>query len=59
VPLKNVLNVIVLVNHEVMPLEHVLGVIDLVNHSATPKLWAIVHENGYKRINDEFFLIPL
>jgi hypothetical protein len=43
----------------VMPLKHVLGVIDLVNHSATPKLWAIVHENGYKRINDEFFLIPL
>jgi hypothetical protein len=39
----------------VMPLKHVLGVIDLVNHPETPKLWAIVHENGHKRINDEFF----
>jgi hypothetical protein len=43
----------------VMPLKHVLGVIDLVNHPETQKLWAIVHENGHKRINDEFFLIPL
>jgi hypothetical protein len=43
----------------VMPLKHVLGVIDLVNYSATPKLWAIVHENSYKGINDEFSLIPL
>jgi hypothetical protein len=38
-----------------MPLKHVLGVIDLVNHPETPKLWAIVHENGHKRINDNFF----
>jgi hypothetical protein len=40
----------------VMPLEHILGVMDLVNHPETPKLWAIVHENGHKRKNDEFFL---
>jgi hypothetical protein len=39
----------------VMPLKHVLGVIDLVNHPETPKLCAIVHENGHKCINDEFF----
>jgi hypothetical protein len=32
---------------------------DLVNHSETPKLWAIVHKNGHKRKNDEFFVIPL
>jgi hypothetical protein len=32
----------------VMPLKHVLSVMDLVNHSRTPKLWAIVHENGPK-----------
>jgi hypothetical protein len=43
----------------VMPLKHVLGVIDLVNHPETPKLWAIVHENSHKPMNDEFFLIPL
>jgi hypothetical protein len=28
---------------------------DLVNHPGTPKLWAIVHENGHKRKNVEFF----
>jgi hypothetical protein len=27
----------------------------LVNLLETPKLWAIGHENGHKRINDEFF----
>jgi hypothetical protein len=31
----------------------------LVNHPETPKLWAIVHENGHKRKNDEFFIIPI
>jgi hypothetical protein len=31
----------------------------LVNHPGTPKLWAIAHENGHKRKNDEFFIIPL
>jgi hypothetical protein len=39
----------------VMPLKHVLTVMGLVNHPGTPKLWAIVHENGHKCINDEFF----
>jgi hypothetical protein len=39
-----------------MPLKHILGVIDLVNHPETPKLWAIVHDNGHKRKNDEFLL---
>jgi hypothetical protein len=39
----------------VMPLKHVLGVIDIVNHPETPKLWAIVHDNGHKCKNDEFF----
>jgi hypothetical protein len=39
----------------VMPLKHVLSVMGLVNHPRTPKLWAIVHENGHKRKNDEFF----
>jgi hypothetical protein len=50
----------------VMPLKHVLSVMDLVNHPGTPKLWAIAHENGHKRKNnelvrknDEFFVIPL
>jgi hypothetical protein len=43
----------------VMPLKHVLGVIDFLNHSETPKRWAIVYENGNKRINDEYFIIPL
>jgi hypothetical protein len=32
---------------------------DLVNHPGTPKLWAIAHENGHKRKNDKFFIIPL
>jgi hypothetical protein len=32
---------------------------DLVNHPGTPKLWAIAHENGHKRKNDEFLVIPL
>jgi hypothetical protein len=31
----------------------------LVNHPRTPKLWAIAHENGHKRKNKEFFIIPL
>jgi hypothetical protein len=28
---------------------------DLVNQPGTLKLWAIAHENGYKRKNNEFF----
>jgi hypothetical protein len=32
---------------------------DLVNHPGTPKLWAIAHENGHIRKNDEFFIIRL
>jgi hypothetical protein len=43
----------------IMPLKHVLGVIDLVNQPESPKLWAIVHENGHKHKNDEFFLYLL
>jgi hypothetical protein len=39
----------------VIPLKNVLSVMDLVNQSGTPKLWAIAHENGYKRKNNEFF----
>jgi hypothetical protein len=39
----------------VMPLKHVLNVMGLINHPETPKLWAIAHENGHKRKNDEFF----
>jgi hypothetical protein len=31
----------------------------LVNHPGTLKLWAIVHENGHKHKNDEFFVIPV
>jgi hypothetical protein len=31
----------------------------LVNHSKTLKLWAIAHENGHKRKNDEFLVMPL
>jgi hypothetical protein len=31
----------------------------LVNHPGTPKLWAIDHENGHKRKNDEFLVMPL
>jgi hypothetical protein len=31
----------------------------LVNHPRTPKLWAIAHENGHKRKNDEFLVISL
>jgi hypothetical protein len=40
----------------VMPLKHVLGIIDLVNHPETLKPWAIVHDNGHKRKNNDFFL---
>jgi hypothetical protein len=43
----------------IMPLKLVLSVMGLVNHLRTPKLWAIVHENGHKRKNDEFFVIPV
>jgi hypothetical protein len=42
-----------------MPLKHVLSIMGLVNYPGTPKLWAIVHENGHKRKNDEFFVIPV
>jgi hypothetical protein len=38
-----------------MPLKHVLSGMGLVNHPGTPKLWAIAHENGHKRKNNEFF----
>jgi hypothetical protein len=31
----------------------------LVNHPGTPKLWAIAHENGHKRKNDEFLVMSL
>jgi hypothetical protein len=43
----------------VMPPNNALSVIGLVDHPETPKLWAIVHENGHKRKNDNFFVIPL
>jgi hypothetical protein len=39
----------------VMPLKHVLSVMGVVDHPGTPKLWAIAHENGHKRKNDNFF----
>jgi hypothetical protein len=42
-----------------MLLKNILSVTGLVNHPETPKQWAIVHENGHKRKNDEFFIIPL
>jgi hypothetical protein len=32
---------------------------DLVNHPGNPRLWAIAHENGQKRKNDEFLVMPL
>jgi hypothetical protein len=31
----------------------------LVNHPRNPRLWAITHENGQKRKNDEFLVMPL
>jgi hypothetical protein len=31
----------------------------LVSHLRTPKLWAIAHENGHKRKNDDFLVMPL
>jgi hypothetical protein len=43
----------------VMPLKHVLSVMGVVDHPGTPKWWAIPHENGHKRKNDNFFVIPL
>jgi hypothetical protein len=43
----------------VMPLKHALSVMGLVDHPETPKHWAIVHENGHKRKNNNFFVIPL
>jgi hypothetical protein len=30
-----------------------------VNHPGSPKLWVIAHENGHKRKNDEFSVMPL
>jgi hypothetical protein len=39
-----------------IPLKNVLSVMGLVNHPETPKLWAIDHENGHKRKNDEFLV---
>jgi hypothetical protein len=38
----------------VMPLKNILSVMGLINHPGIPKLWAIAHENGHKRKNDEF-----
>jgi hypothetical protein len=43
----------------VTPLKNILSIMGLVNHPGTKKLWAIAHENGHKRKNDEFFIIPL
>jgi hypothetical protein len=43
----------------VTPLKNVLSVMGLENHPRTPKLWAIAHENGHKRKNDEFSIMPL
>jgi hypothetical protein len=43
----------------VMPLKHVLSFMGLVNHPGTPKLWAIAHENGHKRKNDDFLVMSL
>jgi hypothetical protein len=40
-----------------IPLKNVLSVMGLVNHPGTPKLWAIAHENGYKRKNND--VMPL
>jgi hypothetical protein len=37
-----------------MHLKHVQSVMGLINHPRTPKLWAIAHENGHKRKNNEF-----
>jgi hypothetical protein len=31
----------------------------LVNHPRNPRLWAIAHEIGQKRKNDEFLVMPL
>jgi hypothetical protein len=42
-----------------IPLKNVLSIMGLVNHPETPKLWAIAHENGYKRKNEEFSIMPL
>jgi hypothetical protein len=42
-----------------MPLKHVISVGGLVNLPGTPKLWAIAHENGHKRKNDEFLAMSL
>jgi hypothetical protein len=42
-------------NNEFLPLKNILSVMGLVNHPGTQKLWAIAHENGHKRKNDEFF----
>jgi hypothetical protein len=43
----------------VMLLKNILSIMGLVNHPGTQKLWAIAHENGHKRKNGEFFVIPL
>jgi hypothetical protein len=32
---------------------------DLVNQYETPKLWVIAHENGHKRKNNNFLVMPL
>jgi hypothetical protein len=37
----------------VIPFKNVLSVMGLVNHPGTPKLWAIAHQNGHKRKNDD------
>jgi hypothetical protein len=31
----------------------------LVNHPRNPGMWAIAYENGQKRKNDEFWVMPL
>jgi hypothetical protein len=43
----------------VMPLKNILSIVGLVNHLGIQKLWAIAHENGHKRKNDEFIIIHL
>jgi hypothetical protein len=43
----------------VIYLKHVSVLTVVVNQSETPKLWAIAHENGHKRENDEFLVLYL
>jgi hypothetical protein len=43
----------------VTPLKNILSIMGLVNQPGTQKLWAIAHENGHRRKNDEFLIIPL